>query len=63
MCSLKRTEQRGALTTITDPSVAVSTKWDESLGAVVLDEATICTVYAGPHNLVFEGDIMWMSGM
>lgn len=41
---MKPTERSGALTTMIDPSVAVSTKWDDSLGAVVLDEDTICTV-------------------
>jgi hypothetical protein len=61
----KSTERGGASITITDPSVAVSTKCSDSFGAILLEESTILTVYAGPHILksVEDGEYMWISGM
>jgi len=53
--------------TITEPGVAVSTKWAESLGAVLSDASTIWTVYAGAHILTCEaddvGESIWTSGI
>jgi hypothetical protein len=53
--------------TIIDPSGAVSTKWSDNFGAVVLEDSTILTVYAGAHILTSDGEgdgeSMWMSGM
>jgi len=43
------TELGGALITIIVPAGAVSTKCEESFGALVSEENTICTVYAGPQ--------------
>jgi len=53
--------------TMTEPGVAVSTKWAESLGAVLSDASTIWTVYAGAHILTCEaddvGESIWTSGI
>jgi hypothetical protein len=51
--------------TMIDPAGAVSTKWDESVGAESLDASTICTVYAGAQIFVPDdgGDMMKMSGI
>jgi hypothetical protein len=53
--------------TITDPAGAVSTKCSASFGAVLFDDSTIFTVYAGAHILTLDGEgdgeNMWMSGM
>lgn len=59
------TQLDGALITITDPAGAVSTKCEKSLGALVSEENTICTVYAGPQIIGLDpkGEIRWMSGM
>jgi len=43
------TELGGALITMTVPAGAVSMKCEESFGAPVSEEDTICTVYAGPQ--------------
>ena len=50
---------------MTVPAGAVSTKCEEGLGALVSEENTICTVYAGPQIVLSdpEGEIRWMSGM
>lgn len=61
------TQPGGAPITITDPPGAVSTKCSDSLGEVVSDDATMRTVYAGPHILTSEpdddGESMFISGM
>ena len=63
----KSTERGGASMTITEPSGTMSTKCSVSFGAVLLDDSTILTVYAGPHILVsdeeVDGENMWMSGI
>ena len=53
--------------TMTEPSGAVSTKCSDSFGAVLFDDSTILTVYAGPHILasdeMADGENIWMSGI
>ena len=60
-----QTELGGALITITVPAGAVSIKCEESFGALVSEENTISTVYAGPQIVWLdrEGETSWMSGM
>lgn len=50
---------------MTVPAGAVSMKCEESLGELVSEENTICTVYAGPQITLLdpEGETRWMSGM
>lgn len=59
------TELGGASITMTAPAGAVSMKCEESLGALMSEENTICTVYAGPQITLLdpEGETRWMSGM
>jgi len=60
----EQTERGGASMTITELGVAVSTKWSESLGAVLSDASTIWTVYAGAQILTWDvGESIWISGM
>lgn len=61
----RRTELGGALITMIVPAGAVSTKCEESFAALVSEENTICTVYAGPQIILLdpEDETRWMSGM
>jgi hypothetical protein len=52
--------------TMIDPAGAVSTKWEDSLGADVSDARTIWTVYAGAQIFISdpgEGESKWTPGM
>lgn len=43
--------------TMTDPAGAVSTKCSESFGALLFDDNTIWTVYAGAHILIPDSEV------